>query len=178
MNLPNKLTMFRILLVPVFVFLMISDAPDSGIWAAVVFVAASLTDTADGYIARKYHLVTNFGKFMDPLADKLLVTAALICFVDQGITPAWIVIAILAREFFVTGRRTGAGEKGVVIAASPLGKLKTISQMAGIIILLLGFGSLEIGVFSVAGIVNAVMLVTTLWSGIDYVVKSRQVLQK
>ena len=118
MNLPNKLTMLRILMIPVFmVFIEISILPNHILWAFVVFVLASLTDMLDGKIARKYNLVTDFGKFMDPLADKILVTAALIYFIPLGLAPAWIVILILAREFLVTSLRLIASGKGVVIAA-------------------------------------------------------------
>lgn len=133
MNLPNKLTILRMIMIPFFVvFLML---PIGGEFvhryiALAIFVAASLTDTLDGYIARRDHLVTDFGKFMDPLADKLLVCSALICLVETGELPFWIVIIIIAREFIISGFRQIAADNGIVIAASKWGKLKTICQMA------------------------------------------------
>ena len=134
MNLPNKLTLLRILLVPVFVVLF-----EMGIYfaALVVFCAASVTDALDGNIARKRGLVTNFGKLMDPLADKVLVMSAMLCLVSSGLTPSWVVIVILAREFLVTSLRLIAVGEGIVIAADRWGKLKTIAQMSWIIAALL-----------------------------------------
>ena len=146
MNLPNKLTMLRVLMIPFFVLFMLMDitgAADK--WIAVaLFIVASLTDFLDGYIARKYHLVSNFGKFMDPLADKLLVSAAMICLVEMGRLPAWIVIIIISREFIISGFRLIASDNGVVIAASYWGKFKTVFQMAMIIVLICNLG----GVFT------------------------------
>ena len=131
MNLPNKLTMLRVLLIPVFVVLLLADF--WGKWldylALAVFIIASLTDMLDGMIARKYNLITNFGKFMDPLADKLLVCSAMICLLDLGRIPAWVVIVIIAREFIISGFRLVASDKGVVIAAGYIGKAKTVFQM-------------------------------------------------
>ena len=142
MNLPNKLTVLRVLMIPFFVLFMLVDitgAADK--WIAVaLFVAASLTDFLDGHLARKYHLVTNFGKFMDPLADKLLVSAAMICLVEMGRLPAWIVIIIISREFIISGFRLIASDNGVVIAASYWGKFKTVFQMAMIIVLICNLG--------------------------------------
>ena len=139
MNLPNKLTTFRVILIPFFVFFML--APNmTGInhyIAAAIFIVASLTDLLDGKIARKYNLVTNFGKFMDPLADKLLVCSALIAFVELGYLPAWIVIIIISREFIISGFRLIAADKGVVIAANYWGKFKTTFQMIMTILLIL-----------------------------------------
>ena len=138
MNLPNKLTILRVLMIPFFVFFMLVDFGYPGrIAALVLFCAASFTDFLDGFIARKYHLVTNFGKFMDPLADKLLVCSALICFVGKGELAAWIVIIIMAREFIISGFRLVASDNGVVIAANMWGKLKTVSQMIMIILIIL-----------------------------------------
>ena len=126
MNLPNKLTMLRILLIPVFmVFIEWDSLPGHILWAFVIFVAASLTDFVDGYIARKNNMVTDFGKFMDPLAHKILVTAALVYFIPLGLAPAWVVILILAREFLVTSLRLIAAGKGILIAADKSGKYKT-----------------------------------------------------
>ncbi|MBQ4339728.1 MAG: CDP-diacylglycerol--glycerol-3-phosphate 3-phosphatidyltransferase, partial [Firmicutes bacterium] len=134
MNLPNKLTILRMVLIPVFmIFLMMGFS----YVAAVIFIVASLTDALDGHIARKYNLITNFGKIMDPLADKLLVTAALLCLVQLGHVAAWMVFVILAREFLIVSLRAVAASQGIVIAASKWGKLKTISQMAAVILLLL-----------------------------------------
>ena len=139
MNLPNKLTVLRVIMIPVFlVFLLTDCAGDASKYiAAAVFVLASLTDMLDGRIARKYNLVTNFGKFMDPLADKLLVCAALIAFVELGYLPAWIVIIIISREFIISGFRLIAADKGVVIAANYWGKFKTTFQMIMTILLIL-----------------------------------------
>ena len=142
MNLPNKLTILRVLMIPFFVLFMLMDitgAADK--WIAVaLFVIASLTDFLDGYIARKYNLVSNFGKFMDPLADKLLVSAAMICLVEMGRLPAWVVILIISREFIISGFRLIASDNGVVIAASYWGKFKTVFQMAMIIVLICNLG--------------------------------------
>ena len=142
MNLPNKLTILRMIMIPFFVvFLMLPIGGESvHRWIAlVIFVAASLTDTLDGYIARRDHLVTDFGKFMDPLADMLLVCSAMICLVETGELPFWIVILIIAREFIISGFRQIAADNGIVIAASKWGKLKTICQMAMVILLLADF---------------------------------------
>ena len=138
MNTPNKLTIARVIMIPFFVaFLMYDIAGDAGKWIAlVIFIAASITDTLDGYIARKYHLVTNFGKFMDPLADKLLVCSALICFTATGKLAAWITIIIIAREFIISGFRLVAADNGIVIAASYWVKFKTVSQMTMIIFMI------------------------------------------
>lgn len=139
MNLPNKLTVLRVIMIPVFlVFLLTDCAGDASKYiAAAVFVLASLTDMLDGRIARKYNLVTNFGKFMDPLADKLLVCSALIAFVELGYLTAWIVIIIISREFIISGFRLIAADKGVVIAANYWGKFKTTFQMIMTILLIL-----------------------------------------
>ena len=139
MNLPNKRTVLRVIMIPVFlVFLLTDCAGDASKYiAAAVFVLASLTDMLDGRIARKYNLVTNFGKFMDPLADKLLVCSALIAFVELGYLPAWIVIIIISREFIISGFRLIAADKGVVIAANYWGKFKTTFQMIMTILLIL-----------------------------------------
>ncbi len=131
MNLPNKLTMLRIILVPFFVFVLLTNcAGDYSKWIALaIFIIASLTDWVDGKIARKYNLVTNFGKFMDPLADKMLVCSGMICLSSMGILPAWMTIVNVAREFTISGFRLVAADKGVVIAANYWGKFKTASQM-------------------------------------------------
>lgn len=141
MNLPNKLTILRVILIPFFVFFLISPFFDGygNYIALAIFIIASLTDMADGKIARKYNLVTNFGKFMDPLADKLLVCSAMICLVEIDRLAAWIVIVIIAREFIISGFRLVASDNGIVIAASYCGKFKTTFQMLMIIALILDF---------------------------------------
>ena len=175
MNTPNKLTIARVIMIPFFVaFLMYDIAGDAGKWIAlVIFIAASITDTLDGYIARKYHLVTNFGKFMDPLADKLLVCSALICFTATGKLAAWITIIIIAREFIISGFRLVAADNDIVIAASYWGKFKTVSQMFMLILLIADLG----GAFNmIAQVLIWVSLVLTIVSLIDYIAKNKQVL--
>lgn len=175
MNLPNKLTVLRVLLIPFFVWFALVDlVPGYSKYIAVlIFVVASLTDLLDGKIARKYHLVTNFGKFMDPLADKLLVCAALICLSASGMVPAWIVIIIISREFIISGFRLVASDNGVVIAASYWGKFKTTFQMLMIIVLLLDLG----GVFDVIGqVLTWIALILTVVSLVDYLIKNRHVI--
>lgn len=176
MNLPNKLTMARVILIPFFVlFLLVPIAGDySKYIALVIFIIASLTDLFDGKIARKYNLVTNFGKFMDPLADKLLVCSALICFIELDLLPAWIVLIIIAREFIISGFRLVASDNGVVIAASYWGKFKTTSQMIMIILLIAqipGFDLLEQAFIYIA-------LILTVVSLVDYLIKNKDVLKQ
>ena len=170
MNLPNKLTIFRVILVIPFVALMLNGYD---LWAVAVFIIASLTDLLDGKIARKYNLITDFGKFMDPLADKLLVCAAMICLVEMGRLPAWMVIVIISREFIISGFRLVASDNGVVIAASYWGKFKTTFQMLMIIVLILNLG----GVFDMIGLVLTwIALILMVVSLIDYLVKNKQVI--
>ena len=178
MNLPNKLTTFRVILIPFFVFFML--APNmTGInhyIAAAIFIVASLTDLLDGKIARKYNLVTNFGKFMDPLADKLLVCSAMICLIQTGQLAAWIVIVIIAREFIISGFRLIASDNGVVIAASYWGKFKTTFQMLMVIVLIL---NIQMSFFQILGmILTYVALILTVVSLIDYIVKNKDVLKE
>ena len=151
MNLPNKLTVLRVIMVPFFVFFMLTDVggPANKWIALVLFCVASLTDMLDGKIARARNLVTNFGKFMDPLADKLLVCSAMICMIPLGKLQAWFVIIIIAREFIISGFRLVAADNGIVIAASYWGKFKTVSQMFMIIVLIADLG----GVFDIVGTV-------------------------
>lgn len=170
MNLPNKLTLLRIIMIPVFVVLLYLDFPFNNLVALAVFILASITDTLDGYIARKYNLITDFGKFMDPIADKLLVTAAMLVFVDWHMMPAWVVILVVAREFIVSALRLVAANNGRVIAAGWSGKVKTASTMVCICIMLLGLPQW------VNAVCSAVILVTTAYSGIEYLVKNRDVL--
>ena len=185
MNLPNKITIFRVILVPVFVVLMlckIDAIPYQYIIACVVFCIACLSDFFDGYLARKYNLVSNFGKFMDPLADKLLVGSALICFVELDIMPAWMVIIIIGREFIVSGIRLIAADNGVVIAASMWGKVKTNVQMFMSIFMILQYeqvGFLKSQWFAI--VINVLMyaaVILTVISLIDYAYKYREILLK
>ena len=170
MKLPNKLTLLRIIMIPVFVVLLYLDFPFNNLVALAVFILASITDTLDGYIARKYNLITDFGKFMDPIADKQLVTAAMLVFVDWHMMPAWVVIVVVAREFIVSALRLVAANNGRVIAAGWSGKVKTASTMVCICIMLLGLPQW------VNAVCSAVILVTTAYSGIEYLVKNKDVL--
>ena len=175
MNLPNKLTILRIIMIPFFVLFMLLDGGMSQTYryiAAVIFIVASFTDLLDGKIARKYNLVTNFGKFMDPLADKLLVCSGLICFVGLGALPAWFVIIIISREFIISGFRLVASDNGVVIAASYWGKFKTVSQMIMSVLLIVNIPALSI----LTAIFSAIALVLTVVSLIDYIAKNYRVL--
>ena len=183
MNLPNKLTILRVIMIPFFVFFMM--APESmiphstGKWIAlIIFCLASLTDLLDGKIARKYNLVTNFGKFMDPLADKILVSSAFICLVviRQDVLPAWIVIVIIAREFIISGFRLIASDNGVVIAASYWGKFKTNFQMFAIIAMIADFGSRTAHIVEI--LLVYVALILTVVSLIDYIAKNINVLKE
>ncbi len=171
MNLPNKLTTLRMILVPVFIVLYLNKLP---IPALIVFIAASLTDFLDGHLARKNNMVTDYGKIMDPLADKLLVTSAFVCMVETGVIPAWMVIVILAREFLITGLRAVAANKGVVIAAAWSGKIKTVTQMFAIIFLLLNNWPFSLIGFPFAGIMLWIAVIMTVYSGCEYVYKSRE----
>jgi CDP-diacylglycerol--glycerol-3-phosphate 3-phosphatidyltransferase len=176
MNLPNKLTLLRILMIPVFVVLLLwGPKPACNYAAALVFIAASLTDAADGHIARKYNLITVFGKFMDPLADKLLVCSAMICLVDLGRIESWIVIIIIAREFIISGFRLIAVEKGTVIAANYWGKFKTVTQMVMVILMVANLG----GVFNtIAQVVKWLALAMTVISLCTYLFENRTVLDE
>ena len=175
MNLPNKLTMLRVFMIPFFVVFLLVDITLYDKWIAlVIFVLASLTDMADGKIARKYNLITNFGKFMDPLADKLLVCSAMIALIELGRIPAWIVIVIIAREFIISGFRLVASDNGVVIAASYWGKFKTVSQMAMVILMIADIPQLAI----VTTVVMYIALALTVISLVDYLVKNWHVMGK
>lgn len=175
MNLPNKLTIARVAMIPFFVFFLLdTNIPNAKFIAAGIFIAASLTDTLDGYIARKYNLITNFGKFMDPLADKLLVSAAFICFVEKGLVPSWIIIIIISREFIISGFRLVASDNGIVIAASYWGKFKTVCQMVMSILLII---HIENSVYAVIEqIFIYLALILTVISLIDYILKNKGVL--
>lgn len=174
MNLPNKLTIIRVCLIPFFVAALLFDHGNNytmRIVANVLFIVASLTDLFDGKIARKYNLVTNFGKFMDPLADKLLVCSALICLIELGQLPAWVVI-IISREFIISGFRLVAADNGVVIAASYWGKFKTTFQMAAVILMIFNIPALTL----VTNIVVVIAVALTIISLVDYVAKNIKIL--
>lgn len=175
MNLPNKLTMFRVILIPFFVVFMLVDITSADKWIALaIFIIASLTDLLDGKIARKYNLVTNFGKFMDPLADKLLVCSALVCLVELAKIPAWVVIIIIAREFIISGFRLIASDNGVVIAASYFGKFKTVFQMLMICLMIADIEAISI----VTVIVMWIAVLLTVISLVDYLVKNKDVMKE
>ena len=175
MNLPNKLTMFRVILIPFFVLFMLVDITTVDKWIALaIFIVASLTDLLDGKIARKYNLVTNFGKFMDPLADKLLVCSALICLVELAKLPAWMVIVIIAREFIISGFRLIASDNGVVIAASYWGKFKTTFQMVMICLLIADIAAIGI----ITNVIVWIALILTVVSLIDYLVKNKDIMKE
>lgn len=175
MNLPNKLTVLRVIMIPFFVLFLLLEGGTNQTYrwiAAAVFVVASFTDMLDGKIARKYNLVTNFGKFMDPLADKLLVCSGLVCFTALGQLPAWIVIVIISREFIISGFRLVASDNGVVIAASYWGKFKTVSQMLMSVLLIINFPGLSF----LTTVMIWIATVLTVVSLIDYIVKNHRVL--
>ena len=168
MNTPNKLTLLRVILIPFFVICMLAVSAGWGKWAALaIFVIASLTDTLDGYLARRDNLVTNFGKFMDPLADKLLVCSAMICLVDLERIPSWVVIIIIGREFVISGFRLIASDNGIVIAANYWGKIKTVCQKVMIIVVIadLGgvFGIVEQVLIYLSLLLTVISLATYLW---------------
>lgn len=189
MNLPNKITLSRIFLIPIFIVILSfpftwgewsmagETYPITHLVAAIIFLVASATDWLDGYYARKYNLITNMGKFLDPLADKLLVSAAFILLVELELVAAWIVILIVSREFAVTGLRLVAAGEGIVLAASSMGKLKTASQLSAIALLLLHnfpFAYINVPVHT---IVVYIALLLTVWSGVDYFMKNWHVLR-
>ena len=170
MNTPNKLTMFRIALIPVFLIILYLGFKYSNIAAMAVFIIASLTDLADGYIARKNGQVTDFGKFMDPIADKILVVAAMLWFVDQSLLPAWVVLIVIIREFMVTALRLVAVEKGRVIAAGLSGKVKTAVTMFCLIVMFLPLRQWMVYVCIAA------ITLTTVVSGIEYFIRNKDCL--
>lgn len=175
MNLPNKLTLLRVVLIPVFVVLLLLEGGQNDtlrIAALIVFCIASFTDFLDGQIARRNNLVTNFGKFMDPLADKLLVCSALICMIELGQLPSWYVLTVIAREFIISGFRLVAADNGIVIAASWWGKFKTTFQMFTVILLILNIPALHTVTLIIAGIA----FVLTLVSLLDYIAKNYKVI--
>lgn len=186
MNLPNKLTVFRVILIVPFVVILLGGEagwfgnnlliPD--IVALAVFIVASLTDLIDGKIARKYNLVTNFGKFMDPLADKLLVSAALIALVDMGRIPAWVVIIIISREFIISGFRLIASDNHVVIAAGYWGKFKTTFQMIMVCLMIVNLGKMFHWMQILTDVIMWIALALTVISLVDYLVKNKGVMKE
>lgn len=187
-NLPNILTLMRIAAIPVIVALLLSPSREAGFWAAAVFSAASVTDWLDGYLARRMGIVTVFGKFLDPIADKLIVMAALIMIIPYDRVPAWMVLVILGREIIITGLRGIASSEGIVISASDLGKFKTIFQIVAIIGLLLHYDYpwffsvnhplLLVNMHHVGMFYLWIAFVITVWSGVDYLVKFMRVIAR
>lgn len=179
MNLPNKLTVLRVVMVIPFLIFLMGNSNITGIYdkwiALAIFVIASLTDLLDGYIARKYNMVTDFGKFMDPLADKLLVCLAMICFVELDKLPAWMVVIIIAREFVISGIRLVAAEKGTVIAASYYGKFKTAFSMVMIILLIMDINNPVM--LTVTQVFIWISFILTVVSLLDYVIKNKSVFE-
>ena len=170
MNTANKLTILRVVMIPAFLLVLYLNVPYANYWALAIFAAASITDTLDGYIARHYNQITDFGKFMDPLADKCLVTAAMLWFVEAGQMPAWALLIVIVREFGVSGLRMVAADKGRVIAAGWSGKVKTAATMVCIILMLLPLPEI------VNQIGTAVIVLTTIYSGVEYFMKNADVL--
>lgn len=170
MNTANKLTFLRVLMIPIFLLVLYLQVPWANYWALAIFVAASITDWLDGYIARNYNQVTTIGKFMDPLADKCLVTAAMLWFVEIGQMSAWALLIVLVREFAVSGLRMLAAQRGVVIAAGWSGKVKTASTMVCIVLMFLPVASM------INSICIAVIVLTTIYSGVEYFLKNLTVL--
>ena len=170
MNTANKLTILRVVMIPAFLLVLYLNVPHANYWALAIFAAASVTDTLDGYIARHYNQITDFGKFMDPLADKCLVTAAMLWFVEVGQMPAWALLIVIVREFGVSGLRMVAADKGRVIAAGWSGKVKTAATMVCIILMLLPLPEI------VNQIGTAVIVLTTIYSGVEYFMKNADVL--
>lgn len=177
MNLPNKITIVRVCMIPIFlIFMLIPEITYGRYIAAGIFILAALTDALDGHIARKHNLITNFGKFMDPLADKLLVSSALICLVEFKLIPSWIVIVIIAREFIISGFRLIASDNGVVIAAGWWGKIKTNVQIVMSVMLIINLDVAFINILEQVAIYLA--LVLTVISLVDYMLKNKQVLKE
>ena len=170
MNTANKLTILRVVMIPAFLLVLYLDVPYANYWALAIFAAASITDTLDGYIARHYNQITDFGKFMDPLADKCLVFAAMLWFVEVGQMPAWALLIVAVREFGVSGLRMVAADKGRVIAAGWSGKVKTAATMVCIILMLLPLPEI------VNQISTAVIVLTTIYSGVEYFMKNADIL--
>ncbi len=175
MNLANKLTMLRILMIPVFIAVLVYSKDRDIVYRYIalgIFVMASATDALDGYVARKYNMITDFGKLMDPLADKILVSSALIILIELGSISSWIVSIVIAREFIISGIRLIATEKNIIIAASPLGKLKTVSQMLSVILMLLSIKAISL----ITDLSIWLMCILSVVSLLDYIIKNKKVL--
>ena len=175
MNLANKLTMLRILMIPVFIAVLVYSKDRDIVYRYIalgIFVMASATDALDGYVARKYNMITDFGKLMDPLADKILVSSALIILIELGSISSWIVSIVIAREFIISGIRLIATEKNIIIAASPLGKLKTVSQMLSVILMLLSIKAISL----ITDLSVWLMCILSVISLLDYIIKNKKVL--
>ena len=170
MNTANKLTILRVVMIPAFLLVLYLDVPYANYWALAILAAASITDTLAGYIARHYNQTTDFGKFMDPLADKCLVTAAMLWFVEVGQMPAWALLIVIVREFAVSGLRMVAADKGRVIAAGWSGKVKTAATMVCVLLMLLPLPEI------VSQIGTAVIVLTTIYSGVEYFMKNADIL--
>jgi len=173
MNIPNKLTILRIILVPIFVVLMLTRIPYGGTMGAIIFVIAALTDSLDGYLARKWKQTTKLGAILDPLADKLLITAALISLVELGRIPGWIAIVIIGREFAVTGLRIVKAEEGLIISASRMGKWKTISQVTAVLIIILQHLYQPLATLAVGQWAMYIAVIITVVSGVEYFQKNK-----
>ena len=174
MNVPNRLTILRVAMIPAFILFMLWDSPYSDYLSVSVFILACVTDFLDGYLARKYNQITTFGKFMDPLADKLLVCSALICLIELQRIPSWMVVLIIAREFTISGFRLIAADNGVVIAASYFGKFKTTFQMIAVCLLIADIEALQ----SVTLIILWIAVILTVVSLVDYLVKNKDVMKE
>ena len=175
MNLANKLTMLRILMIPVFIAVLVYSKDRDIVYRYIalgIFIIASVTDALDGYVARKYNMITDFGKLMDPLADKILVSSALIILIELGNISSWVVSIVIAREFIISGIRLIASEKNIIIAASPLGKLKTVSQMLSVILMLLSIEAISF----ITDISIWLMCILSVVSLLDYIIKNKKVL--
>ena len=171
MNLPNKLTIARMCMVPLFMIALMMNTPASRLIATVIFALASLTDMLDGQIARKYNMVTNFGKLMDPLADKVLTAAAMICLVELGDLAAWIAVVIIFREYLITGLRSVAASENIVVAANILGKVKTVCQMIALMLLMVKPQIIDLCGINIGLWLMYVAVALTIYSGLDYVLK-------
>jgi CDP-diacylglycerol--glycerol-3-phosphate 3-phosphatidyltransferase len=174
----NIITLIRIAIVPVFMVIYLIEIPYHEIIAFTLFLLASLTDKLDGYIARKYNQISDFGKFIDPLADKILITAALVMLSEAGIIPSWVVVLIITREFVVTGLRTVAMSAGRVIAASSWGKAKMVVQVITVSFLLTPLRSMTLGPIAIGGVLIGIMTLVTIWSGADYLILNRDLFRK
>lgn len=177
MNLANRITLARIFLVPVFLVIVLLRLPYGDFIAAGIFVLAASTDSLDGYIARSRNQITNFGKFLDPIADKLLVTAALVLLVEMGRLPSWVAVLIIGREFVVTGLRVVAASEGIVIAASNLGKLKTVTQIVAIVAILVRDYPFSLWHIPVGAMAMTLAVIATVWSGADYIYKAKDLIK-